>query len=93
MATFGRLNRNELPMVFGVRGVLLGRRCEPTWYRVQLPIRPNGSIGWVRASTVSIAPIHTRIVADVSGCVRLPNPVVRRLFKQVFAGTPVIIHP
>jgi lipoprotein-anchoring transpeptidase ErfK/SrfK len=180
LATFGRLNRNKLPMVFGVRGALLGRRCEPAWYRVQLPIRPNGSVGWVRASAVSIAPIHTRIVVDVSarrltlyrdgrpvltsrvavgasgtptpegsfyvnqrliptdpngpygpaavgvsafsnvltgwtqggpigihgtnepwsightdsnGCVRLPNPVVRRLFKQVFAGTPVIIHP
>jgi lipoprotein-anchoring transpeptidase ErfK/SrfK len=180
MGRFGRLNRNKLPMVFGVRGALLGRRCEPTWYRVQLPIRPNGSVGWVRASAVSIAPIHTRIVVDVSarrltlfrdgrpvltspvavgasgtptpegsfyvnqrlipsdpngpygpaavgvsafsnvltgwtqggpigihgtnepwsightdsnGCIRLPNPVVRRLFKQVFAGTPVIIHP
>ena len=180
IARFGRLNRNKLPTVLGVRGALLGRTCEPTWYRVQLPIRPNGSVGWVRASTVSIAPIHTRIVVDISarrltlyqdgrpvltsrvavgasgtptpegsfyvnqrliptdpngpygpaavgvsafsnvltgwaqggpigihgtnepwsightdsnGCVRLPNPVVRRLFKQVFAGTPVIIHP
>jgi lipoprotein-anchoring transpeptidase ErfK/SrfK len=180
MARFGRLNRNELPMVFGVRGALLGSTCKPAWYRVQLPIRPNGSVGWVRASAVSIAPIRTRIVVDISarrltlfrdgrpvltsrvavgavgtptpegsfyvnqrlipsdptgpygpaavgvsafsnvltgwaqggpigihgtnepwsightdsnGCIRLPNPVVRRLFRQVFAGTPVIIHP
>ena len=180
VARFGRLNRNKLPMVFGVRGALLSRRCEPTWYRVQLPIRPNGTVGWVPASAVTLATIHTRIVVDVSarrltlfrdgrpvltsrvavgasgtptpegsfyvnqrliptdpkgpygpaavgvsafsnvlagwtqggpigihgtdepwsightdsnGCIRLPNPVVSRLFKQVFSGTPVIIHP
>src|SRR6266496_5211553 len=53
VARFGRLNRNKLPMVFGVRGALLSRRCEPTWYRVQLPIRPNGTVGWVSASAVT----------------------------------------
>ena len=179
VARFGRLNRNKLPVVFGVRGALLGRTCLPTWYRVQLPIRPNGSLGWVPARAVTLAEIHTRIVVDISarrltlfrdgrpvltsqvavgapatptpegsfyvnqrliptdpngpygpaavgvsafsnvltgwtqggpigihgtdepwsightdsnGCVRLPNPVVRRLFRQVLAGTPVIIH-
>jgi lipoprotein-anchoring transpeptidase ErfK/SrfK len=180
MARFGRLNLNGLPMIFGVRGALLGRACRPTWYRVQLPIRPNGSVGWVPARAVTLAKIHTRIVVDISarrltlfrngrpvlgsrvavgapgtptpegsfyvnqrlvptdpsgpygpaavgvsafsnvltgwaqggpigihgtnepwsightdsnGCIRLPNAVIRRLFKQVLSGTPVIIHP
>ena len=179
-ARFGRMNQNKLPMVFGVRGALVGRRCAATWYRVQLPMRPNGTTGWVPAPQVALAPIKTRIVVDVSdrrltlyrngrpiltsrvavgapgtptpigryyvnqrliptdrngpygpaavgvsafsnvltgwtqggpigihgtnepwsightdsnGCIRLPNPVVKRLFKEVLMGTPVIIHP
>jgi lipoprotein-anchoring transpeptidase ErfK/SrfK len=27
-----------------------------------------------------------------NGCIRLPNPVLRRLFKQALAGTPVLIR-
>ena len=179
IARFGRLNQNKLPMVFGVRGALLGRNCQPAWYRVQLPVRPNGTVGWIPAYTVTLAAIHTRIVVDKSarrltlyrngrpvlasrvavgaastptpighfyvnqrliptdpkgpygpaavgvsafsnvltgwaqggpigihgtnepwsightdsnGCTRLPNPIARRLFRQVLAGTPVIIH-
>ena len=53
-------------MVFGVRGALLSRRCEPTWYRVQLPLRPNGVTGFVRAARVRVGTVHTRIVVDVS---------------------------
>jgi lipoprotein-anchoring transpeptidase ErfK/SrfK len=180
LARFGRLNENKLPTVFGVRGAVVDRSCRATWYRVQLPLRPNGTVGWVPAAQVSLAPVRTRIVVDVSarrltlyrsgrpiltssvavgasstptpigryyvnqrliptdphgpygpaavgvsafsnvltgwaqggpigihgtnepwsightdsnGCIRLPNRIVRRLFKQVLMGTPVIIHP
>jgi hypothetical protein len=179
LARFGRLNYNQLPTIFGIRGALLDSRCAATWYRVQLPIRPNGIVGWVSASQLEIGTIRTRIVVDESarrltlyedgrpvlvssvavgspatptptgnyyvnqrlipkdpngpygpaavgvsafsnvltgwtqggpigihgtdepwsighnvsnGCIRLPNRVVRRLFKLTLSGTPVIIH-
>jgi hypothetical protein len=46
---FGSENVNHFPTVFGVTGVVVDAACRPRWYRVQLPIRPNGAIGYVRA--------------------------------------------
>jgi lipoprotein-anchoring transpeptidase ErfK/SrfK len=66
LATFGRLNVNGVPTVLGVRGAVLDRRCRTTWYRVQLPLRPNGVVGYVRASAVDVARVRTRIVVDLS---------------------------
>jgi hypothetical protein len=63
---FGRLNINGVPTVFAIRGAVLDPRCRPRWYRVQLPMRPNGIVGYVRARDVSTAKIRTRIVVDVS---------------------------
>lgn len=34
------------------------------WYRLSLPMRPNNSYGWVRASAVDLHPVHNRIVID-----------------------------
>ena len=65
-ATFETMNRNGVPTVFGVLGAVVRKDCEPQWYRVQLPQRPNGVTGWVRAGDVDVAPVHTRIVVDVS---------------------------
>jgi len=62
---FGRLNQNGVPTVFSVVGVERARSCDPAWYRVQLPLRPNGTTGWVRAAAVDVAPVHTRIVIHV----------------------------
>ncbi len=178
-AEFGTVNVNGVPTVFGVRAVLAARDCAPRWYRVQLPRRPNGIEGWVRAADVELAQVHTRVEVDLSarrvtlfrdgrrvltttgaigssatptptgryyvnqrliptntggpfgpgaigisafsevltgwtqggpiaihgtnqpwsigkavsnGCVRVRNDVLRRLFRQAIAGTPVIIH-
>jgi lipoprotein-anchoring transpeptidase ErfK/SrfK len=66
LARFGRLNVNGVPTVFGVRGAIVGPRCRPTWYRVQLPLRPNGITGYVRARDVDVARVRTRIVVDLS---------------------------
>jgi lipoprotein-anchoring transpeptidase ErfK/SrfK len=52
--------------VLGIRGVVADARCRPTWYRVQLPIRPNGIVGYVRARAVGIGRVRTRIVVDLS---------------------------
>lgn len=179
IARFGRLNYDRLPMIFAVRGAVYDRNCAPTWYRVQLPIKPNGIVGWVSAASLEVGLIHTRIDVDESahrlvlyrdgrpilisrvgvgspatptptgsyyvnqrliptdpngpfgpdavgisafsnvltgwtrggpigihgtnepasigrnvsnGCIRMPNPVMRRLFRLTLAGTPVVIH-
>lgn len=36
------------------------------WLRVMLPMRPNGSVGWIKASDVRIRKVPNRIVIDVS---------------------------
>jgi lipoprotein-anchoring transpeptidase ErfK/SrfK len=65
-ASFGRLNQNGYPTVFRVLQVIKARDCAPRWYRVQLPMKPNGVTGYVRASAVDTDRIHTRVVVDVS---------------------------
>jgi hypothetical protein len=178
-ARFERRNVNGVATVFGVLGVVKSRNCKPLWFHVQLPMRPNGAVGWIRAYAVWIGRVRTRIEIDVSqhrltffrngkrvfrartavgapatptpvgrfyvnqrliptdprgpfgpgaigisafsnvltgwtqggpvaihgtnepwsigrsvsnGCIRLPNPVLRRLFRAAPAGTPVIIR-
>ena len=60
---FGRLNVNGVPTAFGA----LGRtRCAGEWIRVQLPTRPNGILGWVRAGDVQLVRVHTRVEVDLS---------------------------
>ncbi len=36
------------------------------WLRVMLPIRPNGSEGWIRAETADLFVVESRIVVDLS---------------------------
>ncbi|MBA3347204.1 MAG: L,D-transpeptidase, partial [Actinobacteria bacterium] len=66
IADFGARNVNGVPTVFGVLARRVDARCRATWYRVQLPLRPNGIVGWVRARAVAIAPVTTRIEVDLS---------------------------
>jgi len=66
LARFGRLNVNGVATVFGVLGKVVDRRCRARWYRVQLPMRPNGITGFVRAGDVRIAAVRTRIHVDLS---------------------------
>jgi lipoprotein-anchoring transpeptidase ErfK/SrfK len=65
-ARFGRLNQNDYPTVFRVLAAVRRSNCRPAWYRVQLPLRPNGVQGFVRASDVRVGSVRTRIVVDVS---------------------------
>jgi lipoprotein-anchoring transpeptidase ErfK/SrfK len=44
----------------------VGPDCAPRWYRVQLPMKPNGITGWVRAADVELHPVRTRIVVDLA---------------------------
>jgi lipoprotein-anchoring transpeptidase ErfK/SrfK len=66
LAAFRRTNVNGVPTVFAVRAQRLREDCEPDWFRVQLPLKPNGVTGWVRASDVQLAAVTTRILVDLS---------------------------
>jgi lipoprotein-anchoring transpeptidase ErfK/SrfK len=66
LARFGLENVNGFPTLFSVRRAILDRNCKPAWYRVQLPLRPNGVTGYVPARSVSIETVRTRIVVDLS---------------------------
>jgi lipoprotein-anchoring transpeptidase ErfK/SrfK len=66
VARFGSKNVNDYPTVFGVVGVVRSRGCVTRWYRVQLPLRPNGITGYVRASVLHVARIESRIAVDLS---------------------------
>lgn len=77
---FERLNVNGVPTVLAVQAKRLDGRCRASWYRVQLPLRPNGVSGWVRAADVTLAPVTTRIEVDLS----------ERLVTLYDAGRPVL---
>ena len=66
LARFGSRNVNDYPTVFGVVGTVVNRQCKVTWYRVQLPMRPNGTTGFVRAWTLDLERVTARVVIDVS---------------------------
>jgi L,D-transpeptidase catalytic domain len=62
LGSLGLRNENGVQMVLGVLAVA---ECKERWYRVQLPMRPNGVVGWVRAADVGLRPVRTRIVVDL----------------------------
>ncbi len=65
-AAFDLVNVNGAPTTFRVLGARLDADCRPAWYRVQLPMRPNGSEGWVRAPSVRRYTVPFRIMVDLS---------------------------
>ena len=65
-ARFGHLNQNDFPTVFRVVAVIRRGDCQATWYRVQLPIKPNGVRGFVPAGAVRLVSVRSRIVVQVS---------------------------
>ena len=93
-ARFGLKNVNDITTVFGVVGKVVGHSCQPTWYHVQLPIRPNGVTGYVRAADLWVTKVRTRIEVDVSArrltFFRSGRPVVR---ATIAVGTPATPTP
>jgi lipoprotein-anchoring transpeptidase ErfK/SrfK len=87
--SFEHIDENGYPTVFGVVGVRTNARCDPTWYRVQLPVKPNGSTGWIAATAVRTYPVSARIVVTLSSrrlvVFRSGRPVFR---ARVAVGTP-----
>ena len=66
LASFGLVNANGVRTVFSVRASHVGSGCRPQWFRVQLPIRPNGITGWVRARDVQTFEVSSRVTVDLS---------------------------
>jgi lipoprotein-anchoring transpeptidase ErfK/SrfK len=66
IASFGLRNVNGVPTTFSVLAARLGPDCRPAWYHVQLPVRPNGTDGWIRASAARRYVVDYRIVVDLS---------------------------
>jgi len=65
-ARFDRLNVNRFPTVFRVLAAVRTRDCKARWYRVQLPIKPNGVTGYVRAAAVDTGRVRSRVLVDLS---------------------------
>jgi lipoprotein-anchoring transpeptidase ErfK/SrfK len=67
LAAFENLNENGYPTTFSIVGAILNRACGASWYRVKLPMRPNGIAGYVRPADVLVQKVVTRIDIDISG--------------------------
>ncbi len=72
------------PTESGAPLVFLAERTEGDWLLVNLPVRPNGSTGWVNASEVTVSTHDYKIVVELSkfkitvfkaGAVMLSEPV------------------
>ena len=86
LGSFGLRNANDVPTVFGVLSAVVGADCRPDWYRVQLPRKPNGITGYVRAQDVELFPVHTRIEVDLSD----RSVVLYRSGRRVLTTTAAI---
>ncbi|MDQ2648615.1 MAG: L,D-transpeptidase [Actinomycetota bacterium] len=69
------------PLPSGSPLVLLVRRQRGEWLEVSLPIRPNGSSGWIRAGDVDLSVHDYRITVEL-----------RRHELTVFRGTEEIVR-
>jgi L,D-transpeptidase catalytic domain len=65
-ARFGRFNINGEPTVFAAVEAVMGKRCRASWYRVQLPMKPNEVTCYVRTPTVNLRAVRSRVVVDLS---------------------------
>ena len=92
LARFGRLNQNRFPTVFRVLTALRAPDCRPRWYHVQLPVKPNGVTGYVRASAVETVRVRSRVLIDISTrrltLFRAGRPVLRTTVAVGSSATP-----
>ncbi len=54
------------PTVLGMVEPAPGAAAVPGWVQVLLPMRPNGSSGWVRAGEVRLEPVHAEVHIDLA---------------------------
>ena len=65
VVSLGKLNENRAPQTFLLRRAERGLDGR-AWYDVSLPIRPNGSTGWVRADDVDITGLRYALVVHLA---------------------------
>jgi lipoprotein-anchoring transpeptidase ErfK/SrfK len=53
------------PQVMFAVAAKTGSDGEP-WYRISIPMRPNGTFGWIPAKTVKLSPTHSQIVINLN---------------------------
>ncbi len=53
-----------VPLTFLVKDFPVVEHCQ--WLEIYLPVRPNGSTGWVKASDVTLTPNPYRLEADLA---------------------------
>jgi lipoprotein-anchoring transpeptidase ErfK/SrfK len=82
-ATVTRLSKRT-PL--GSPTVLLALAIRPGWVQVELPIRPNGSLGWVKSAEVRLEPVPGLIDVDLSR-----RRIVVTLGGRKLASAPVAI--
>ncbi|HMD11042.1 MAG TPA: L,D-transpeptidase [Marmoricola sp.] len=93
-ARFDRLNVNRFPNVFRVLSALRAGDCRTRWYRVQLPIKPNGVTGYVRAEAVDTGRVRSRVLVDLSARrLTLFRNGKRMLGTTVAVGSPATPTP
>jgi len=66
LARFPSLNELHYPTTFSIVGAVLDARCDAAWFRLKVPMRPNGTIGYVRPAAVAVEKVTTRISVDLS---------------------------
>ncbi len=71
---------------------LVEERRPDGWIKVDLPVRPNGSTGWIRTETVSLAQTGYRIVVEI-GAHRLTLYDRDRITVQAPVGVGVSETP
>ena len=74
---------SQVPQVF-----LVGKE-QPGWVQVYLPVRPNGTTGWVRATDVSVIPNPYRIKVEL-GAHRI---TVTKDGQTIYQGTVAVGAP
>jgi lipoprotein-anchoring transpeptidase ErfK/SrfK len=66
LATFSRVTKFGYPTTFSIVGAIVDGSCAARWYRVKLPIKPNGVTGYLRPVDVSVKKVTMRISVDLS---------------------------
>lgn len=89
LGRYPHVDQNGYPSVFGVVDRKVGSHCGTTFYRVQLPVAPNGSTGWVAAWAVRLLVVQTRIEISLSTHRLTLYRNGRAVFRaKVAVGTP-----